>query len=73
MAKRTRTNNLGRIKTRAFQLAKFPDPKLADKTNRGYHSVHTAQLITPTRLLVKFNVNPQEYVTLPLAPCPLAH
>lgn len=66
MSKRIRTNDLNRIKLRVVSIAKFTDPNLENKTNRGWHSMETAEHLMPMRLLKKFKDNPEEYVRLML-------
>ena len=63
ISKRTRTNDLNRLKGRVVSIAKFQDPNLQNKANRGWHSLETAEHLIPIRLLKKFKDDPKECVS----------
>ncbi|KAI0737572.1 hypothetical protein C8Q80DRAFT_1276327 [Daedaleopsis nitida] len=64
VAKKSRTDDLARVKDHLFVVAKFEDAKLATKLNRGFNHVESAKMILPPPHLAKFLEDSTEFCRL---------
>ncbi|KAI0741836.1 hypothetical protein C8Q80DRAFT_1123614 [Daedaleopsis nitida] len=64
VAKKSRGDDIGRVKRDLYKIAQWDDSRLSVKSNRGYKSPITGKLLTPPRLLGRFEANPTEFCRL---------
>ncbi|KAI0738104.1 hypothetical protein C8Q80DRAFT_1276117 [Daedaleopsis nitida] len=60
VAKKSRGDDVGRVKRDIVRLAQWEDPRLSFKGNRGHKHRVTGKLLMPTRLLDRFEATPDE-------------
>ncbi|KAI0643890.1 hypothetical protein C8Q79DRAFT_1012428 [Trametes meyenii] len=61
VAGKARGSDITRIKASAFKIAKFTDPALQRKANRGFKHTETGRLLCPVKLLVDFDNDPEGF------------
>ncbi|KAI0750112.1 hypothetical protein C8Q80DRAFT_1135348 [Daedaleopsis nitida] len=61
VSKKTRTDDLNRIKLHVYDVAEFQEPRLKNKCNRGWNSLESAQELVPLRLRAQYLANPKEF------------